>query len=166
MLTAHELFGFMSPDLSHQILEVTYVDNRDVYRAALNSVAHSKHVRPVFLEKQPRKERHKAMAAALSRPSMEEASSGLLRGWLVSHQAAVLTGFLDALGIAHKDGVVEQLPPAMEDAKLTSAVDTILAKHPQEIVVVYLHAFNSMNDSGWQNLQSLLENDARLQFKH
>jgi len=166
MLTAHELFGFMSPDLSHQILDVTYVDNREVYRAALNSVAQSKHVRPLFLERQPRKERHKAMAATLARPMMEEASSGLLRGWLVRHQSAVLVDFLNALGIAHKDGVVEDLPPSMEDAKLASAVATVLAKHSQEVVVVYLHAFNSMNGAAWQNLQTLLENDARLQFKH
>lgn len=166
MLTAHELFGFMSPDLSHQILEVTYVDNRDVYRTALDSVAQSKHVRTVFLERQPRKERHKAMAAALARPIMEEASSGLLRSWLVRHQSALLIDFLNALGIPHKDGVVEELPPSMEDAKLAGAVDALLAKHSQEVVVVYLHAFNSMNGDAWQNLQTLLENDTRLQFKH
>lgn len=166
MLTAHELFGFMSPDLADQILEATYADNRDVYRATLNAVAQSKRVRPLFLERQPRKERHKAMAAALARPSMEEASSGQLRGWLVRHQSAVLIDFLNALGIAHKEGVVEELPPSMEDAKLAGAVDALLGKHPQEVVVIYLHAFNSMNGDGWPNLQTALENDARLQFTH
>ncbi len=166
MLTAHELFGFMSPALADEILEASFADNRDVYRATLNAVAQSKRVRPVFLERQPRKERHKAMAAALSRPSMEEASSGQLRGWLVRHQSAVLIDFLNALGIVHKDGVVEELPPTMEDSKLAGALDLLLGKHPQEVVVVYLHAFNSMNGAGWANLQTALENDARLQFKH
>jgi hypothetical protein len=166
MLTAHELFGFMSPALADEILESTYADNRDLYRAALGAVAQAMRVRPIFLERQPRKDRHKSMAAALSRPSMEEATSGLLRGWLVHHQSAVLVDFLNALGIPHKEGVVEELPPAMEDSRLAAALDALLTKHPQEVVVVYLHAFNSMNGPGWKNLQATLENDPRLQFTH
>jgi len=53
---------------------------------------------------------------------------------------------------------------AMDDAKLRSAVDSVLAKHPSEVVTVYLHAFYEMNEARWPNLKSLLETDPRLQF--
>ena len=48
----------------------------------------------------------------------------------------MLVDFLDALGIAHEEGVVEQLPPTMDDAKVRAAVDALLAKYPPEAVAV------------------------------
>ena len=63
-----------------------------------------------------------------------------------------------------KDGVVEDLPPTMDDTKLKSAVDLLLAKHPPEAVAVYLNAFNDMNEANWTNLKAMLESDTRLQL--
>jgi hypothetical protein len=56
------------------------------------------------------------------------------------------------------------LPGAEEDAKLKTAVDTLLARHPPEVVAVYLNAFNDMNTAHWDNLKAMLEGDARLQL--
>ena len=52
----------------------------------------------------------------------------------------------------------------MDDAKLRAAIDAVLAKHPAEVVIVYLHAFYEMNEARWSNLKALLESDPRLQF--
>ena len=88
----------------------------------------------------------------------------MLRGWLLKKHTALLTDFLDALGVPHKDGVVDDLPERMDDAKLRSAVETVLAKHPAEVVMVYLHAFYEMNEARWPNLKAMLETEPRLQF--
>jgi len=164
MLTAHELIGFMSPQLAAEILEHAYSSDKELYKATLAAVAQVRKVRPVFLERHPRAERHVAMLSTLSRPAMEPAAGGLLRGWLLKKHTALLTDFLDALGLPHKEGVVEELPQTMDDAKLRSAVETILAKHPQEVVIVYLHAFYEMNEARWPNLKAMLETEPRLQF--
>jgi hypothetical protein len=76
----------------------------------------------------------------------------------------MLVDFLNALAIENKDGVVDDLPKEMDDAKLKSAVETLLTKHPPEAVAVYLNAFNDMNEAHWANLKTLLESDARLQL--
>ena len=55
-------------------------------------------------------------------------------------------------------------PATVDDAKLKSAVDLLLDKHPREKVVVYLNAFDAMNEVGWANLKGLLEKDERLQL--
>jgi hypothetical protein len=128
------------------------------------AVAEAKRVRPIFLERQPRAERHASMVSALSKPNLDTAAAALIRAWLVQKQAPMLMAFLDALGIKHDKGVVEDLPATVEDAKLKSAVDTLLGKFPHEAVSVYLNAFNGMNAAGWANLKTLLENDARLQL--
>ena len=164
MLTSHELIGFMSPALANDILSFIFESDKPGYRATMAAVAEAKHVRPIFLERQPRAERHASMVTALSKPNLETAAAALIRAWLVQKQAPMLITFLDALGIKHDKGVVEDLPGAVEDEKLKAAVESLLAKFPHETVAVYLNAFNDMNAAGWPNLKTLLENDARLQL--
>lgn len=164
MLTSHELLGFMSPTLALDILTYAYETDKPLYRATLGAVAEARKLRPVFLERQPRPQRHAAMLATLARPSLEMVTANLLRTWLLKKHKQMLIDFLDALGIAHQEGVVEDLPPAMDDAKVRAAVEALLAKHPPEAVAVYLNAFNEMNEVEWPSLKTMLESDPRLQL--
>ena len=164
MLTSHELFGFMSPALAQDILDFTFENDRDLYRATLNAVAEAKKMRPVFYERKPRVERNKDIIAMISKPRLDLAAGTLIRGWLLKKHKQMLIDFLDALSVTHKDGVVDDLPANIDDAKLKQAIETLLSKHPREEVAVYLNAFYAMNDVTWLNLKSMLENDSRLQF--
>lgn len=164
MLTSHELFGFMSPTLANDIITFTFENEKPTYRATLNAVAESRHVRAVFLERQPKPQRHAAMVSSLAKPSLELAAGNLIRTWLLKKYKSMLVDFLNALEIKNEDGVVEDLPKSMDDAKLKGAVDGLLAKYPPEAVAVYLNAFNDMNEANWTNLKSMLESDSRLQL--
>ena len=164
MLTSHELLGFMSPTLALDILTYAYETDKPLYRATLGAVAEARKLRPVFLERQPRPQRHAAMLATLARPALDMVAANLIRTWLLKKHKQMLTDYLDALGIAHQEGVVEDLPPAMDDAKVRAAVDALLAKHPPEAVAVYLNAFNEMNEVEWPSLKTMLESDPRLQL--
>jgi hypothetical protein len=164
MLTAHELFGFMSPSLSGGILSFAYDEERELYKAIVASVAEARKLRPQFLERKPRTERDTEIIAFLSKPRLDIVAQNLLRTWLVKKHAAMLADFLDALGIPHKDGTVDDLPETVSDAKLKAAIDLLLSKYPREEVAVYLNAFYAMNETFWQNLKAALAEDARLQF--
>ena len=164
MLKSHELLGFMSPALAADILSFTFESDKPAYRATVAAVAQAKHVRPVFLERQPRDQRHATMISALTKPAMDAAAAALLRAWLVKKHEAMLVDFLNTLEIKNEKGVVEDLPAAMDDVKLKSAVELLLGKYPHETVSVYLNAFNDLNGAGWPNLKALLENDTRLQL--
>jgi hypothetical protein len=164
MLTAHELLGFMSPPLALDILAYTHENDKPLYRAALGAVADARKLRPVFLERQPKAQRHAAMLATLCRPALEAVTNNLIRGWLLKKHKSMLTDFLNALEIKNEGGVVEQIPPTMDDAKLKTAVDALLAKYPPETAAVYLHAFNEMNEQEWPNLTTMLNSDPRLQL--
>ena len=104
------------------------------------------------------------MLASLARPGLEMITANLIRTWLLKKYKDMLCDFLDALGISHKDGVVEDLPQTIDDAKLNTAVDKLLGKYQREVVAVYLHAFQEMNEVQWPNLKSLLESDKRLEL--
>jgi len=164
MLTSHELFGFMSPALANEIVAFTFENEKPTYRATLNAVAEARRVRAVFLERQPKTQRHATMVESLTKPNLEMAAGNLIRTWLLKKYKSMLVDFLNALEIKNEDGVVEDLPKSIDDAKLKAAVDVLLAKYPPEAVAVYLNAFNDMNEANWPNLKSLLENDSRLQL--
>ncbi len=158
------MFGALSPALASEILEFTFANDKPLYRATLEAVAQSRKLRPVFLERQPRAERHAAVISALGRPPLGLAGDTLIRNWLVKQQTALLTDFLDALNIPHEKGVLQDVPPSVEDATLQSAIEGLLARHPREIVALYLHAFQQMNEGGWANLDAHLQTDPRLRL--
>ena len=164
MLTSHELFGFMSPALANDIITAVFEIDKPTYRAVLGAVAEVRHVRPVFLERQAKSQRHATMISALAKPSLELAAGNLLRTWLLKKYKSMLVDFLNSLEIKNEDGVVEDLPATVDDAKLKSAVEGLLGKYPHEAVAVYLNAFNDMNEANWANLKALLEGDSRLQL--
>ncbi len=164
MLKSHELLGFMSPALANDILTFIFESDKPAYKAALGAVAEAKRVRPVFLERQPRDARNAAMLTALTKPQLDPAAGAFIRAWLVKKHVAMLMDFLNALEIKNENGVVEDLPGAVDDAKLKAAVELLLGKYPHETVAVYLNAFNDMNAAGWANLKALLEGDPRLQL--
>ncbi len=154
----------MSPALANDILSFIFESDKPAYRATVAAVAEAKHVRPVFLERQPRDQRHATMLTALTKPQLDGAAGAFIRAWLVKKHTAMLVDFLNALEIKNENGVVEDLPGAVDDAKLKAAVEILLGKYPHETVAVYLNAFNDMNTAGWPNLKTLLEADARLQL--
>jgi hypothetical protein len=163
-MTYHELFGFMSPELAKRILDDAYTNDKPLYKLTLAAVADAKKLRPQFYEKKARAERDLDMLSMLARPRLEETGANLLRGWLMKTQKPLLIDFLNALGLKHKDGVVDDFPPTLDDATLKKAINEILTKHPKEIAIVYLNAFGNMNEAGWPNLNEMLEKDERLQL--
>jgi hypothetical protein len=164
MLTSHELFGFMSPALANEILNFAYETDKPTYKATLNGIAQALRVRPIYLERQPRPQRHASMTQVLSRPGLDAVAGGLLREWLVKKHKQMLVDFLNALEIQNQEGVVDDLPKTIDDAKLKSAIELLLGKYPHEAVSVYLNAFNEMNQANWPNLKTILESDTRLQL--
>ncbi len=164
MLTFHELIGFMSPKMANQILEDTQTNNREVYRALVASMAQAQKMRTVFIGRQPKERRHKGFVQVLSRAGSEEHSGNLIRGWLFKEHKDVLIVFLGKLGIEHNDGMVDDLPESISDEVLNAAVDLLIEKYEQELVAVYLTAFNASNENRWGNLDTLLAEDERLQF--
>jgi hypothetical protein len=164
MLTSHEILGFMSPTLAMEIITYAYEADKPLYRATLGAVAEARKLRPVYLERQPRQQRHATMVATLTRPALDQVTGNLIRTWLLKQNKSMLCDFLDGLGIAHQEGVVDDLPATMDDAKLLAAIDTLLGKYRPETVAVYLNAFCEMNEVDWPKLKTTLETEARLQL--
>jgi hypothetical protein len=162
---AHEIFARLSPALAGQVLSHLQESDKPAYRMAIQTLAAQRKLRPVFVERKPRPERHAWMQTALGRPSGEQIAANLLQMWLMGAQSAMLCDFLDSLGIAHEEnGAIDELPACPETPRLQAAVETLLEKHPAEAVAVYLQCFQAMDIAGWPALTEILEQDERLRL--
>ena len=164
MMTLNEIIGFISPELANEILDDVFQEDKPLYKAISAEAAGTLKLRPVFFEQKPRRERNKIILDLLTRPRMQSTAATLLRGWLLKTETAMLSDFLDALEVPHKNGVVEDFPETMEEGKLNGAVDKLIEKYPTEKVLVYLNSFSAMNDAPWESLTKRLTDDPRLQL--
>lgn len=166
MYKPHEIFARMPGETASQLFAFVFEKEKPLYKATVESLAKQRKLRPVFLERKPREERHAWMRDALGRKMSEGIAAHLLQIWLIGAHKGVLCDFLDALGIAHdENGTIEELPAAPESDKLKAAVDTLLAKHDRGVVAVYLHAFQALDEKGWPTLETLLAEDERLRLE-
>lgn len=165
MKKAPEIFQLVSPALAGEILSHLQESDKPAYKMAIQTLASQRKLRPVFVERKPRDERHVWMQNALARPSSEPIAANVLQMWLMSTQSPLLCDFLDALGIEHDDkGGIDTLPESPSPEKLQAAVDNVLTKYPADVVAIYLNSFQSMDIAGWPSLGELLEKDERLKF--
>jgi len=121
-MTSHEMFAIMPAALGNRILEEMAGEDKAFYRGILDGVAQARKVRTVYLERQPRSDRHNLIVSTLARPTMEPSAANILRTWFLKKQNQLLIDFLDALGVEHEKGVVEDLPEKVEDAKVKTSL--------------------------------------------
>ena len=165
-MAPYEIFAKMPPETASGLLSFLFENEKKLYKAAVESLAKQRNLRPVFVERKPRAERFAWLQTALGRKASDGVAAHLLQIWLIGSQSKLLCDFLDGLGIEHdENGTVEELPPAPTVEKLQPVIDTLMANHDPSVVAVYLHTFQALDDQGgWSTLGELLEKDPRLQL--
>ena len=162
-MTAHQLFPALSTSENEGILGWLHENDRAAYRTCGGMLATRRKLRPVFVERKPREERHLWMKEALSKPANNDLALEILQAWTLGANAGMVCEFLDSLKIAHDGkGLVEEIPPQPPEAEVARAVGEIVAKHPAGSVFVYLHLFTGTGMAEWPALETLLSTDPNL----
>ena len=93
----------------------------------------------------------------ISLPSVSEiVAARLLVAYHLAYQRPMMAGFLDALGIAHEEGLIteeEMTPPDAE--RLGAAARTLAESYPAEDVSLYFSTLLWQDPDTWQNLSEL-----------
>ena len=164
-MTASEIFSQIPSTQATGILTWLHDKEKQVYKAAIETLAKQRHLRAIFVERKPRPERNAWLIEALGRKANNDVAAQLLQIWLIGEHSNLLCDFLDLLEIKHDDnGTVEQLPDEPAEGKLKPAIEALLVKHDPALVVTYLNAFHALNDEGWKSLGELLDTDDRLKL--
>jgi len=118
-------------------------------------IAQHKKFRPKSVMALDEERRSKHLASLASIPETMAA-----RALIVYHLAAqrpMMGAFLDALGIAHEEGVIQAEDVKPEADKLQSAVKQIAEAYPQEDVALYLSTLLCQDPETWGALRPIVE---------
>ena len=102
-------------------------------------VARAMKFRPHAIKKLPFEHRAKRARAILQRSSNAELTYELFGGYLLAKEKGLITDFLDATGVEHEEGMIQDVDgsaPAKD--KLSQAIADLDAKYPAEDVTLYL----------------------------
>jgi len=81
----------------------------------------------------------------------------LLVTFHLNRQRPMMSAFLDALGIAHDDGLIaDDTAPTPDESKLPEAVKTIREHYPAEDVDLYLHTLRLQDHKTWGGVGAFL----------
>lgn len=84
-------------------------------------------------------------------------ASRALIAYHFSHQRPLMAAFLDALGIAHDNGLItEEDVAAPDEGRLAQAVAALRAAHDPADVDVYLRTLVALDSGTWANLGTVL----------
>lgn len=102
-------------------------------------VAKSLHFRPMAIKKLPMPQRARRARLLLETGRNAELAYELVGTYLMKTRKEMVTGFLDAVGVAHEDGMIEDVnasTPAEE--KIGPALADLDKRFPPEDVTLYL----------------------------
>ena len=163
-MKAHEIYNTIDPALVTRMLDWFRENDRNVYRSALASLAQSRKLRLVFVQKKPVVDQYAWILKTLKSKQSDTIGEHLLQAWLMAGNQDMLANFCDEVGIEHdgKGSVTGDLPKELSEETVDKAVDALVADFDPKLVTLYLTVFNLQKPGGWPALSAKLESDDRL----
>ena len=155
------LWKLLSPERKQQAAEAFWQDENAAVEQAEATAAIAQRIkfRIKSVQALPRekKARHLVSLGHVS----EILAARLLVAYHLTHQRPMMASFLDALGISHKDGLIDdeqmQAPPV---DRLGEAARTLSASYPPEEVALYLSTLIWQDPDTWGALADVPESRA------
>ncbi len=163
-MKAHELYTAVDPAIVTQMLDWFRSNDRNVYKSAVATLAGSRKLRPVFVEKKPLVDQYAWIHKTLKVNACNTIGEHLLQAYLMAGQQSMLAMFCDGMGIPHdgKGSVVGNLPKQLEPDRLATTIDRLVDLFNPKLLTIYLHCFNMQVPGGWPELTEKLTSDERL----
>lgn len=165
-MNAYEIYQEIDPTIVNEMFTWIRDNERQLYKTAVSSLAASRNLRPVFVEKKSVPDQITFIHKTLKLRTSDTIGEHLFQVWFMKGKQELLIGFCDGMTIPHDgEGSVEgALPETLDDEKLKTTIDDLLSKHDPKVVTLYLRIFNLQTADGWKNISSTLESDDRLKL--
>lgn len=164
-MNASEIFPRLPTETADRIFSDLLAADKAGYRTVMHTLATRRKLRPVYLERKSRPDRHAWMAEDLGRMSNYDMAENVLHSWLLLRHRKMICAFLDSLQIPHDgEGMLETLPSEPDVDKIQAAINTLFTSYDPSACAIYLHVFNAMDIAGWKTLDTIFSEDARFHF--
>jgi hypothetical protein len=159
-LTPSRVWKQMTPDQRQRAARAFWSDEdaADDQIQAVMLIAQQKKFRPktVIGLELDRKARHLASLASLP----ETLAARALVVYHLAEHRPMMAAFLDALGIAHENGLIKEDDVKPDPSKIAAAAADIAQKFPASDVSLYLNTLLSQDPEAWGGLRDVAERQA------
>ena len=156
-LTPSRLWKRMTSDQRQRAAHAFWSDPdaTDYQVAAAFFIAQQKKFRPktVIGLDLDRKAKHLATVAAVP----DQIAARALITYHLAEQRPMMGAFLDALGIAHENGLIQEENIKPDAAKIRGAIEKISTEFPKEDVQIYLNTLLVQDPETWGALRDSVE---------
>jgi len=156
-MRSYQVFAAMSSERASALLRGLAQHSPVLFRQSVDAAALAARMRPVYLRKQPFEKRAEAVRRTLSRVVANGLADELLAIYFLECRGPLLAEWLDALGLAHEDGVLENdAPEPPPEAQLREIAAKFLAAEDDPDRELLLRAFAAQPAVEWLALDALL----------
>jgi hypothetical protein len=148
----------MTPELRQQAAQVFWTDEQSTEQQveAVGAIAGAMKFRPKSVIALPLERKAKYLASLPMMPDTIAARA--LVSYHLETQRPMMAAFLDSLGIAHEDGLInEESAPTPAAEKVRSAAADLATKFPADQVRLYFNTLVSQDPETWKELIALPE---------
>ena len=159
--TVTRLWKTMTPAQRLAAAEAFWRDEEaaDEQVQAVMLIAQQKNFRPKSVMALDVERRSRQLATIVNLP--DALAARVLIVYHLARQRPMMRAFLDALGIAHEDGLIQEEHVKPDPAKLEPAASTIRAQFPGEDVSLYLNTLLVQDPDTWRGLQNIVQENLK-----
>jgi hypothetical protein len=156
----NQIFHAMTQERAEQIMGKIAEASPEAFKQVVASAAITLKYRPQYLFKQPLPKRVASVRRALSRVQSTPLAEQMLAIYFLECRLGLLTEWLDLLGLAHEEGILQDDVLESPDANaLEKHVTTFRAGSDREDRELLLQTFSAQAAIDWPALDALVEAD-------
>lgn len=153
-----EIFAAMPPEQARQVLREIRDKAPAGFQQALMLACGALRSRPVYMRGLPFEKQADAVRRALARVASNTVAEELLAVYFLECHRPLLVEWLDAIGLAHEDGILkDDAPPQPDPGKLREVAERFVAGEAPETRRLLLRAFCAQEPIEWPVLDGLLD---------
>ena len=131
--------------------------SREAQPRVLRDLASALRFREVFVKRLPPVERARHLRRLMDGPSMRHYIDEVLRSWLLVRKNSILVCFVEALGIAHTGGLIDDNAKQPEAAALRKGICVLRDRFPARDVAIYLGVMIAAGGDFWTQLKAAVD---------
>lgn len=160
-MTTKQLWTALTPaekeDACLAVWEGTDTFSRDAQPKVLKELATALRFREMFLKRLKPLEKARHLRRLLDTPALRYLFDDVFRSWMVARKTPMLIAFVEAQGMAHSDGIVDDAAKAPSVATLRKGVCAVRDQFPPREAALYMGVMLAAGGDFWAGLPEAVE---------
>ena len=154
----NQIFAAMTPERCEEILATISEESAETTKQVVASAAVALKFRPQYLLKQAPAKRAASVRRALARLQSVQLAEELLAVYFLKCKLALLTEWLDLIGLKHEEGILQdEVIEAPDEKDLEKHVQTFRGDGSEPDRELLLQTFSAQAAIDWPTLDRLVE---------